>query len=844
MPRPRRDEISIEISRELANISNPFDMLPMPHKTDGTKGSKVSCREWEEYRQRNERYQCVDLNYSRQFSRPSRNTVTDVWKLLVLHIPDKFERMCPDYGWLTAEEKLELEYVSRQALIIVLDAFVIFGLNRRNISYNTVFDALCRKYSDHYRWSIAKAARDMREDTIKKCRRDLLLNGIDANKLWDLVVAEWSNNPLFNIDRLFTGKGEYLHVILDESSMVLKEFQETVGADLQYARTRSPGINALFAHEKFASNFLKHEICAEVLYNEAKLGSRSERLLQLQHQASLLLDVDAFNDDYHSACIKEEKLCILLKESWGIDPCISNTKRWRTTKTGKKKKIWSRREEHLYYRAIEKGLGQAQYDQCILFEAQEALRRSPADKWKNRLAGYLKWLQENGHTEEIRPPMEVEKLVQAAIATRAWQQEARSLLNDYDRARHHKKEYRHVYEQVRDKRGYLPIRSGFFRTINRRYQPLHFWPTYVSSRSDTSNEVISEKEFKSYRKRWFKAYEPEASEAYQLIGLDISSSQMQIIATFLGIETLEKASMVSAEIPLKEVMAERAWERHCDPNDEFRFRKILGAADYEGPKDKRLQELIKVLLMRVSYGSTPWAVVNDQNLDPGTYGPGWTVKSASLFLEDFYREFPGVETFLQACCRIAEITYRNDPYAGVTFTDPYDGAIVRWNPVARGDVTLGNNGHKLTVSLPGKFIKGKFRRAEPNLNQEYPVELEDLKKMIAPCLVHMLDAFFSSLVMEKLVDKGVTNFVGIHDCWMVPRRIHTKGAIYSGETILREAMEEVAEEWYLGLGIIYKDLLKYLKDDSGFSEFVHDAQEKWKKRVEEGYRPAFLAKPS
>jgi len=144
-----------------------------------------------------------------------------------------------------------------------------------------------------------------------------------------------------------------------------------------------------------------------------------------------------------------------------------------------------------------------------------------------------------------------------------------------------------------------------------------------------------------------------------------------------------------------------------------------------------------------------------------------------------------------------------------------------------------------------KTVNGKeFEEVAANVDNEYPVDLAQLQKIVAPCLVHMLDSYYSTLVMEKLAERGVTDFVGIHDCWLVPEKVCVDGTILNGIQVLREIMIEAASEWYAGLKPTYEDLVDYLALDAEFSEFILIAQKKWQKRVLAGYTPLFLAKES
>jgi hypothetical protein len=170
----------------------------------------------------------------------------------------------------------------------------------------------------------------------------------------------------------------------------------------------------------------------------------------------------------------------------------------------------------------------------------------------------------------------------------------------------------------------------------------------------------------------------------------------------------------------------------------------------------------------------------------------------------------------------------------VVFRDPFDGSRVRWNPVARVDVSLSDFGHKLIVGLPGKLTKEReFVEAKPNINGDYPVHLGELAKMVTPCLVKVLDAYYSSLVMERLAERGISSFVGIHDCWLVPEKVEIEGTIRNGSDILEQVKDEVAGEWYKGLGCVYEDLLVYLDRDKEFGPFIRSAQARWRERVEQ-----------
>jgi hypothetical protein len=772
MPVPNLEKIVCAVAQRLAHIPDS-ELLPMPHSHRSTK---ISFEEREEYRQRKERYQQVFPKYEEGFGRPSTATVDAVWTFL----PPQLSQQ-EVFQALNSEE--------RQAFPIILDTFI--SAAGGNISYNRLFDVIGRKYSDYYRKSRATTVRDMRKDTVRKIRRDLMLNNINVNTLWDVVI-HWSTdlneNPLFRLEKSpYNGKGIYYRVLLKDPA-IRDRFLRIMRADCQYDGVQHTGMQLWIADEqRLLSHRHTHRMCAEIPYNCVELGPRSKKLLRLQSDVVLLFDVDAFKLDYETALNNEETQADDLHKTYGINARMPNTIR---QKNHKSRKIVSPRGIHVARQIRALNLGE---------EEKENIPKA---------------------------------------------------LDSYDEARSLVQNYKHVYEQVKDRQGYVQIRCEFYRLINRRYQPMHVWPTFVTARTTEEQPIHApESTLESYRQRWFKACDP-AGNPCRLIGWDISSSQTQIVATLLGIEKLEKLAMrwrdeTVENKPFKEVMAEWAWEKHQDSDDPFRLRGDRGKISaYTGPEDKRLQELCKQLWMRVSYGGNIGAAVEetDKSINAPKFGPGWTEKNAARFLAYLYTRFPEMQTFLETCKHVATIAYKQNPCAGVIFTDPSDGISVRWNPVARTEDTLSNDGHKLFLALPSEY-------PEDSVQREYPVDPQRLRNMIAPCLVHILDAYYSTLVMEQLAERGLTTFVGIHDCWLVPETVRVNGVLVRGEEVLSQVMTQVAGQWYAGLGSIYEELLDYLSQGEKaevkpYIDCIRAAPKKWQARVAVNYEPAFLAKKS
>jgi hypothetical protein len=397
-------------------------------------------------------------------------------------------------------------------------------------------------------------------------------------------------------------------------------------------------------------------------------------------------------------------------------------------------------------------------------------------------------------TLEAAKRLTIQGLVEAAVGAWDWRRDVRAHLTRYDEAHSFVQMYRAVSNQLAEKNGTIPIPlligSEFYRTVNRRYQPMHMWPTYVSNKERKVGQPSGEDEDdeddvdvspaedgpeKSYRKKWFKARHPKTREPCALVGIDVSSSQTQIVATFLSSATLEQDTMETKKsVAFKETLAQIAYAKHQDPNDDFvlRTKKTLkwpnpASTDYSGPNDPQLQNLCKGLWMTISYGGTIRGVVRD----PVTYGLAWTTENASRFLQTINERYPSMKAFLSACRYIADSVV--DPKAGFVFEDPFDQSVIRWNPVARKDRYVDVGDGKVALSLPRGCtnVHGTFEK-----DAEYPVDGGALRRMLAPCLVHTLDAYYSSLVMERLAARrsptsSPSTIAGLcrKRCWITAR---------------------------------------------------------------------------
>ena len=408
----------------------------------------------------------------------------------------------------------------------------------------------------------------------------------------------------------------------------------------------------------------------------------------------------------------------------------------------------------------------------------------------------------------------------------------------------------------------LWIRSRFFRSLNRRFHARNFWPERVH---------------KEFRERWFsfpvhvpeqthaepgggqhEPWEHSVIEAHvspgHYVERDVVTSQIQTLAVFLGIEDLE--ALATSEHPtLKEWLADRLWKQHLETEGG------LLARGYKPPQNgnDQLLAFAKAHLMRF-YGGDLSKIIRKCGRDEGTYGPGWrtsrglwakpTIKPGTKTVvlaksgvgeaveraTEFFVKLPAwtddLETFLVACRTLAE---RMD---GVVFQDPLDGTEFRWNHAQRGTKRVGH--YEIEVRPAGKDTKRGFVPLPAG-----SIDQTALARFISPCFTHGLDATFSSLVIEKLRQAGITDVVALHDAWLLPDTLPIPDdpkAVLDGRAALGHAISAAGEPWLLSLKGVYDQLIVLLGDDPTFGDFVRKIQNSWRERVEAENWPKFLSR--
>ena len=226
---------------------------------------------------------------------------------------------------------------------------------------------------------------------------------------------------------------------------------------------------------------------------------------------------------------------------------------------------------------------------------------------------------------------------------------------------------------------------------------------------------------------------------------------------------------------------------------------------------------------------------------------------------------PAVETFLDACQYIGSHAHLK---CGLVLTAPLDGARVQWNPIARAALMVPIGNHHLELRACGVLATtGKRERFVPTW---WCVNRAELSNRVAPCLIHMLDAYFSALVLEYLAGRGVTEIIAVHDGWFIPASVEAglyddDGVPLSGAQVLSHAITHVGAEWLSGVGripdpdkplrhfttvspddtrpglaVVYDWFADSLKG-SPYETFACQVRDRWRRRVTDERWPRFTA---
>lgn len=128
-------------------------------------------------------------------------------------------------------------------------------------------------------------------------------------------------------------------------------------------------------------------------------------------------------------------------------------------------------------------------------------------------------------------------------------------------------------------------------------------------------------------------------------------------------------------------------------------------------------------------------------------------------------------------------------------------------------------------------VKGHFTslwRFVPSAQDDsgaYAVDPNKVRRQIAPCFTHTLDAFGAGLMMEMAIDRGIPIQV-LHDCFMTASVVLDGGELRPGIDVLREINDspEFGQAFYEGLGPAYDFLIRYLSKLGPDGKLVGDGE--------------------
>jgi hypothetical protein len=808
------------------------------------------------YREHQARHHEKHPDYVNGWPRPCPETAADTWQTLIeagarLRLGD----LLPDYDRPAPEPG-----VAQQALCVALDAAIQAGEDGRMLTDNLVFDVLARRWSDHYRKARedgpARISYEMSAEVLKASWHDLRLNDVRVETLLPLV----HHGCGLYVAKRSAGSG-YTVELTEETAALREAFIKTLNRDkVRGGRYRRHGSHPrlLLAEETpddadevidvvdtddgdNTETTAAYKVVAGWAYNVAEVGDKSRRTIQRLQATQLYLNQEEFLEECKRLEDRRGEIDVKLWDEYRVDVTKSTV------------------EPRVAWTVIDAGTGEPRPGR--LHSARE--RAVKKAKWK------------------CRKDAEAVKAIDALVA-------------EYDKVNGQFLQMRGVRDQlaeIDDEREEIKVRSRFYKLSNRRYQSRDFWPTEVSGKKSTEQTVVvgeyeeldgrpvELKRTTSRRGRFFRIdasvsrEERERLERWaeradeiipaglladrqDLVSVDVSGSQIQILAVFLGLRDLEKKLRT---IPYKELAARRAWARHEDHSDQFKLPKPGPRGQYDGPEDPLLREAAKKAITAYFYGGAPWKIADTLATSPEEFGPGFgSRQNLELFLTD--TELGGHEIdfwFKPTCQLVARNACRVDKYAGAVFTDPYDHRQFRWNPVAWNlepvagaeeikvyakvplvetfQMAVDSNGRR----YPRRVIverngKSTWPVATPK-NGDYPVWRGKLGQMIAPCLIHMLDAMFAALVVEELNKRG-TAVISIHDSWFVARDAWPN---------LSAAVKAANEPWLRALGVVYDDLIRYLPvrnkrrwtkggmpTESEYGRWVRRLKERWAARME------------
>ncbi len=646
----------------------------------------------------------------------------------------------------TLPEITRVEEWARQALTIVTRAAERAAWNGTPLSDNVLFHELATRFSPAYGKALgttpARIPSEMKVSTLEAARDDIKAAGLRLQQLYEFARREVKGwyKPVLTADgwRVRPLKGPALDKKRAERGMA--PFERVQGRLLRADDPPRQIFRRVDTFDPFVAVTDAH-VTAEVEYEPVRAGLRSLGVSCILDSTRLILNIPAARAEF-------ERLEAKLEKAKAVVAAVVRPHRKAEQVTTTMTRQTAGAASKLVITTVTVDGEVVSHKQ----EYRETKRRVTKDtehllKPKKKMVSVPPWT-----SAEI-----------AALAHKASAEQQYYAL-------------RPVVESLEDELGHeVLIRTQMRQAINRRWNATSFWPENVAG--DSSKELEPEvpatydaetgeeeegptQRVTTTRGRLFSVYRRGRATIYPrepLAGVDVSSSQWQILAVLLN-DTILEAKL--ADKSAHEIAGPQVWPD--DPGAPARAKQVLVAG---------------------GYGSSP---------DRINWKTGIPLEEVQLVLNALGEP---VQKFIEYA---REVAHAVDPMKGFTFTDPFDGVEVVWRPISATQVYVASDKVQISTYVPGN---------------NGAVDRPRLARQIPPMLIHTLDSAFSGLVIEGLHAREVKNIVALFDCWLVPEsQVHLinevvlkagepwlkmLGAVYDALLNYKDSVSE--PEWMVGL---------------------------------------------
>jgi hypothetical protein len=471
-------------------------------------------------------------------------------------------------------------------------------------------------------------------------------------------------------------------------------------------------------------------ILGEQEYEPVRSGPRSRRVMQILSDTILLLDVDAVRAErarlQAALEVARQRIAAEIVDHGRVVHIVRKTTFWKKGESTKLIRTTERRNGVLF--SVTKAV-------IPLKHPAKLTDRKPGKKqrWKS---WKVKWTAEE------------HKLIHDK---RALEQKIHAL---------------DVIAERLEGRHEVAIRTRMHQAINRRWHASSFWPEHVEGDRDQSSvlrEYVPESidhegevtegagtRITQVRGRLFSVYRQGERNVFpreRLCGVDVSSSQWQILSVFLHDSKLEEALQKHS---MAEIVGPRVWP--------------------ELPPETAAKKA-KDPLMQLGYGAREGRVEYRNAMKPG---------DMQKFLNAISPQVLRLHRYAKQIARGVEET------TGFRFTDPYDLSEVIWQPMRTRQESVDSDSLQILTDVPTRLDRQRLARQIP------------------PMLTHTMDSMFSGMVIERLHARGVVDIVALFDSWLIPERY-----LQRNENLFDEVLGEAAIEWMQSLGLVYDALLQH-----------------------------------